>query len=176
LVRAALSAPRTVDSPTAGPTLLGLRGRGPALTLYLDASALVKAFLSEAGSDDVLEALAAEGPVATSRIAFVECHAAFARGRGEGRLTSGQVSAASKALDQRWQDLLVVELDEALSRTAAELTHAHRLRAGDAIHLASALTVAAGAPAGTSFASWDARLWDAASRMGLHVTPHARPA
>jgi len=105
----------------------------------------------------------------------VECHAAFARGMGEGRLTSGQASAASKTLDERWQDLLVVELDEALSRTAADLAQAHRLRAGDAIHLASAHAVAAEAPARTTLASWDAKLWDAATRVGFGVVPQSRP-
>ncbi|MDP9343841.1 MAG: type II toxin-antitoxin system VapC family toxin [Actinomycetota bacterium] len=133
----------------------------------------MKAFLSEEGSDRVLELLAAEGSATTSRIAFVELHSAFARGRADGRLTSGQVAAASKEVDDRWTDLLVVELDDALSRSAARLAHEHRLRAADAIHLASASLVTEGAVRETIFACWDARLSDAASRLGFDVVPQA---
>jgi predicted nucleic acid-binding protein len=64
---------------------------------------------------------------------------------------------------------------QALSRAAAEMAQAYRLRARDAIHLASAHLVAAGEPAGATFACWDARLWDAASRVGFRMVPHTRP-
>lgn len=105
----------------------------------------------------------------------MECQAAFARGRREGRLTRGQASAATKSLDERWADLVVVELDARLTRRAGRMVHDQALRALDAIHLASAIVLADSAPSQTTFACWDARLWDAASRQGFEMTPRARP-
>jgi uncharacterized protein len=122
-----------------------------------------------------VELLDERGPGATSRIAYVECQAAFARTRREGRLTQRQVLAAERNLDQGWVDLMVVELDSSLTEQAGRMAHEHALRAGDAIHLASAVSIAAEDMEGTPFACWDARLWDAASQLGFAMVPSSRP-
>jgi uncharacterized protein len=105
----------------------------------------------------------------------VECQAAFARTSREGRLTQRQVSAIERNFDQGWVDLMVVELDSVLTYHAGRLTHDHALRAGDAIHLASAVSIAAEGKEETPFACWDRRLWDAASELGFAMVPAARP-
>lgn len=57
----------------------------------------------------------------------------------------------------------------------SELARSHPLRAADAIHLASALSLAPEGPGTLSFACWDGRLWKAASALGLSVVPATRP-
>lgn len=70
---------------------------------------------------------------------------------------------------------MVVELDSTLTGQAGRMTHEFALPAGDAIHLASAVTIAAEDTRGTSFACWDGRLWDAASHLALAMVPASRP-
>lgn len=123
----------------------------------------------------VLDLLAAESAVATSRIAYVECRAALSRARREGRLQARGESMVVRNFNERWFQLQIVELDEALTRAAGELTRAHPLRAADAIHLASADLIADGSRGETVFACWDRRLWEAAETSGFDLAPRKRP-
>ena len=63
----------------------GDRPRGPAVILYLDTSSLVKIYVAEQGSKDVQALVAQATVVATSRVAYPEMRAAFARRRGTAR-------------------------------------------------------------------------------------------
>ncbi len=153
-----------------------LRWRGSALNVYVDSSALVKAFIDEPGRDELLEILAGATVVATVRLAYVETRAAFARAARERRLTGSEVRSASRALDQRWTQLAIVELDDTLAREASSLADAHPLRASDAVHLAAALSIAADEPRSVTFACWDAQLWDEARKTSFSMVPAGRPA
>jgi uncharacterized protein len=134
----------------------------------------VKVFLEEEGSSVLDGLLARPGPVVTSRIGYVEGHAAFARARREGRLSSGSLAAVRRAFDERWASLAVVEVDSLLAEHAGRVAYRYGLRAGDAIHLASALSVTEHAGEAT-FASWDVRLWGSAHDAGFRMEPSKRP-
>jgi len=54
-------------------------------------------------------------------------------------------------------------------REAASLAEVHRLRAYDAVHLASAMVVSTGAASPTVFVSWDDDLDAAAARAGFQI-------
>ncbi len=95
---------------------------------YLDSSALVKVFVLEDGRDEVIGLLATSGLTSTSRLTYVECQAALARAYRERRLTQDDKAWVSRSLDQRWPDLVIVEIDEVLTRQAAELAHRLPLR------------------------------------------------
>ena len=136
----------------------------------------MKVFLAEAGSELVSELLAEDGRAASSRLAFVECQAALARGSRDKRLTRAQLTSAMKRLGERWEEVMVIELDTDLMRRAGQLVHEHSLRASDAVHLASARSLAAGSPEDTGFACWDTRLWTAGAREGFRMAPTALPA
>jgi predicted nucleic acid-binding protein len=133
----------------------------------------VKAFLAEEGREEVLRSLADASASATSRLSYVECRAAFARLRRAAQLTAGDERAASRALEDRWPVLAIVDLDDGLARDAAALLREHPLRSSDAIHLASAVALATGSPRDTAFACFDAKLWNVASRLGFHMVPPA---
>jgi predicted nucleic acid-binding protein len=157
-----------------GSAHLGLRQRGPALTLYLDSSALAKLFLEESGRDVVSKAVEGAGIRATSRLSYVECGDAFARAHREGRAPKGQLSRMIDALDEAWRDIAVVELDERVAGRAVAIARERPVRASDAIHLASALAVASGV-GDLMFACFDRRLWETAGALGIDRVPQSAP-
>lgn len=81
---------------------------------------------------------------------------------------------AARRLDERWSDLIVVELDDALARAAAGLVRDLGLRAADAIQLASARALAT-VPTEITFACWDRRLWGAARALRFALVPETMP-
>jgi hypothetical protein len=108
--------------------------------------------------------------VATSRLSFVECGAAFARARLEDRASKRQLARSLEVFDDACQDLVVVELDERIATAAVRIAQDHPLRASDAIHLASARAVAPAAGS-VAFACFDRRLWDAAGALVMERFP-----
>lgn len=128
------------------------------MTLYLDASALVKRYVAEEGSDEVLAAMDANA-WAMCRVGFVETSRAVRIG-GE--------KADVKRFERDWVAFYVVEVDTGLTERAAELAAAHRLRTLDALHLAAAVSLPLG---DLVLATWDRRLHEAAGAEGLQVFP-----
>ena len=129
------------------------------MTLYLDASALVKRYVKEAGSDSVIEAMERATAYRMCRVGFVETVRAVTRGGGHEEV---------ETMRDDWSRVGVVEVDRALAERAAELAVAHRLRTLDALHLAAALTLSGEAP---TFATWDSDLHRAARERGLRTWP-----
>lgn len=129
------------------------------MSLYLDASALVKRYVDEEGSDSVLEAMGDENTWSMCRIGFVETVRAVARG-GE--------PEDVKRVERDWIGCDVVELDQDLAEHAAQLALSSGLRALDALHLAAALSLSTES---LIFATWDIRLHRAAREHGLRTLP-----
>ena len=111
------------------------------MRLYLDTSALVKLYVDEEGSSVVRSAVDQARQISTSAIAYVEARAAFVRRRHEGGLLAGEYRRIIRDLDDDWARYLVVEVTDSLIRESARLAETHRLRAYDAVHLASATAV-----------------------------------
>jgi uncharacterized protein len=120
--------------------------------LYLDASALVKRYVAEEGSETLIAAMGAAEGWAICRIGYVET----ARAVG---LVAGK--AAVKRLGADWPSFDV-----------AELALTEELRSLDALHLAAALLIDSGE---LTLATWDARLHRAAQSQGLAVFPGELP-
>lgn len=123
--------------------------------VYLDASALVKLVIREAASDALRRYLADGPPLYSSRVASVEVRRAVAR-QAE-RDAAEQVTLLLATVR-------FVELDEPMSRVAAGVSPT--LRTLDAIHLASALSIADGLKA---VVAYNVRLAAAARNAGLTV-------
>lgn len=127
--------------------------------LYLDASALVKRYIEEDGSELVVNAMAAASAWSMCRIGYVETVRAV--GIAGGRRAIRKVEADWLAFD-------VVEVDSALAEHAAQLALSAELRSLDALHLASALVLP---PEDLTFATWDTRLHRAANAHSLATLP-----
>lgn len=134
--------------------------------VYLDASALVKLCVDEPGSSLAAALWDGADVVATSRIADVEVRAALAAGRRGGTLDGRAAEAALDRWDRLWPALHKVEVRPALTDRASQLTARHPLRGGDALHLASALTLRS---PDLVVAVWDPHLAAAARAEELRV-------
>ena len=110
------------------------------MILYLDTSALVKLVVEERGSDAVDALVATTEYAVSSVIAYPECRSAIARGAKAGRVDS---AAAVRSLDQVWAAVQTLDVDLRLSARAGSLAARHLLRGMDALHLATALEIAA---------------------------------
>ena len=133
---------------------------------YFDASALVKRYVRESGSEAV-RVLLAEGNPATSRLSEVEVASALVRRCHEGSISQNERDRALKALRKDCASLFIVELTGEVTSSALDLLIRYRLRAGDAVQLASCLQLRELAGAGVELVAYDDRLADAAEREGL---------
>ena len=136
--------------------------------LYLDTSALLKAFIAEDGTSEVRTWMHAAEVQASSAIAGLETASALARlvREGAGKAAIGKAKAA---FGEAWKDFAQVEVDEVLGE-AARLVELHPLRSLDALHLASALRIQRSGHE-VHFACFDDRLRVAARKEGLKVLP-----
>lgn len=143
--------------------------------VYVDTSALIRAYLPDETDHDALRARLFDGTeaVVTSEIAIVEITSAL-RAAGRHR----RLENAGGMIDRAMQDmepggavsLLNLDADRVIGR-ARHLCDRHRLRALDAIHLAVALTdTPVLARSGTvTFVTRDADQAEAARQEGLRV-------
>lgn len=107
---------------------------------YLDTSALAKLYVQESGRERVEALIQETGTVVTSVIAYPEARAVFARRRSTGELLDSEHQEMVTQFQEDWSDINGIDVTPSVYRTAGELVVAHpRLRAMDAIHLASAL-------------------------------------
>ena len=131
---------------------------------YLDTSALAKLYVQEAGRDRVETLIGAVGTVATSVIAYPEACAVFARRRASGEITVEEHTQMVADFRQDWAGVNEIGVTPQVYRVAGELVVAHpRLRAMDAIHLASALEARTFQP--IRFLTFDHDLQSAASAL-----------
>jgi uncharacterized protein len=148
---------------------------------YFDASALVKAYIWEVGTEDVRQVLRearAASPAArviTSRIAYAEAMSAVSRRESARQLTRTEATEIANRLQADFGGpvlpYVVLDPGSAIVHHAADLARQHRLRALDAIHLATALAARFNTPRRISFhfGSADQRLNLAAANESLTI-------
>lgn len=145
------------------------------MIVYLDASALVKRYVAEAGSPEV-EALINEAQaIGTAVISRAEVAAALARAARSGLVTSEAATKALQAFNADWEHLVRLQLGEPLAARAAALAWEHGLRGYDAVHLASALAWSESLGETLAVATYDRELWRGARASGLSAWPAAMP-
>ena len=139
--------------------------------LYCDASALVKAYTSEPGSDELNQAVEGRDDVLVSELAITEVISALSRRLRQGTVEHERVRRVQNDILGRLDNGVYgrVELTRDVHRRAEHfllsLTETP-LRAGDALHLALATSARA-----ASMASFDVRLRAAARAAGLVIYP-----
>lgn len=103
-----------------------------------------------------------------SRLAYPEARAALAAAARAGRIEPAGLRQAVADLEAACAAMQLVGVDAELARTAGELAEAHALRGYDAVHLATALSVA---EPELVMVTWDAELAGAALAAGRSVAP-----
>ncbi|HEY3205041.1 MAG TPA: type II toxin-antitoxin system VapC family toxin [Thermoanaerobaculia bacterium] len=139
--------------------------------LYCDASALVKLYVPEAGSDELNQAVEGRRDLLVSDLSITEIVSSLSCRRREGALEARIVSRLHRTILGHVEAGVYrkVELISATHREAERLllsVEAVPLRAADALHLA--LAVAGDA---ASLMTYDRRLAGAGRAIGLSVFP-----
>jgi uncharacterized protein len=137
--------------------------------LYLDTSSLVKLYVSEKETPATKQLVGAMEVIATSRLAYVEARAAFARKRRERGVGPKDYRNIVQNLDNDRESYFVVDISDTLVKMAGQLAEKHALRGYDAIHLASALTLRREGDQPVAFSCFDGRLSVAARGEGLKI-------
>ena len=136
------------------------------MTLYLDTSSLLKLYVDEPGSLDVLALVESADVVATLTLTYTEARSALARRRREGLLSARGLAEVRRLLDTDWPALIHLDVTPALCTAAGDLAERYRLRAYDSLHLAAYALVALDAGVEqTLFSSADVALSRAARAL-----------
>lgn len=136
---------------------------------YFDTSALVKRYVSEPGSFQV-RALLRRHDFLSSAITPVEVMSAFCRRKQNGDLSEEKFTAVLRRVRNdrmRWE---LVEVGAMVLSRAEEIVQGSaRIRALDAIHVASLVTFQVASGIRIPFITGDGRQRDAAEHMNLDV-------
>jgi predicted nucleic acid-binding protein len=135
---------------------------------YFDASALAKRCIYERGSEAVRRLMETDARAAC-RLSEVEVVSGLARLARSGVLTVDQRDRAIKTLELSLQAMMVVELTREITLRTRPLLQRNRLRAGDAIQLASCLDLQDRLGLPVQMVSFDDRLNEAAAAEGLTI-------
>jgi predicted nucleic acid-binding protein len=144
------------------------------VTVFFDASALVKLYVWESDTDAVPTV---DVPAMISELTRVELPSAFWRKHRLGQLSANVAARLSNefAADYYGEGgeprFAVMRISDVTVSMAARLVARVDLRAGDAIQLASALVAREVGREVTAFAAFDTRLRDAAAVEGFTLVP-----
>lgn len=134
------------------------------MRVFFDTSAFVKRYVSEAGTDTVLEWCDRASEIGLSGIALPEIISAFCRLHRENRITDTQYRQLKSLLLADIEDAAICDLAPAVLKQAVSSLEASVLRGMDAIHIGSAVVLQA-----NIFISADKRQCEAAALAGLQV-------
>jgi predicted nucleic acid-binding protein len=147
--------------------------------LYLDASALAKRYFSEKGSQIVAARFESGEQIFTSILSFAEIHSTIARKFRDKEYDREEFSRLRNAFQNDWLfSLSILELDLRAMIALPLLLENFALRAGDAIHLSTALWLKDSLTVGVfpgqgnetvEFGVADKRLAEAALHYGMRV-------
>jgi predicted nucleic acid-binding protein len=141
--------------------------------VYLDTSALVKLYVQEVGSTEVRRAVAGADLVATSLVAYVEARSAFARKHRMADIDAAALKRHNHDFEHGWNRLDRLPVDETTIRRAGDLAEQFRLKAYDALHLATVDLMEVTLRSPVSFACFDDALNRAAAKMGFTLIADA---
>ncbi len=133
----------------------------------------MKRYVREPGAVAVRRLLKA-GPAAASRLSEVEVASALVRRARDGAFTVEDRDRALASLADDFATLVIVEFTPEITADARALLLRHRLRAGDAVQLASCLYLQRETSQPLPFVAFDDRLADAARHEGLTVVSGSR--
>lgn len=145
------------------------------MILYLDASALVKRYVAEDGSEAVTSLISKATIIGTGTISRAEVSAALAKAVRMKALKRDEGASALQVFAADWENLARLQITEVLVARAAALAWEYGLRAYDAVHLAAASFWQEMMDESVTLATYDRQLWHGASISGLVAWPELEP-
>lgn len=134
------------------------------MRVFFDTSAFVKRYVSEVGTDTVLEWCDRATEIILSGIALTELISAFCRLQREGKINDMQYRQLKSMLLADIEDAVICDLTPVVLAQSISSLEKNVLRGMDAIHIGSAIALKADV-----FLSADKRQLEAAAHMGLRV-------
>jgi predicted nucleic acid-binding protein len=134
------------------------------MRVFFDSSAFVKRYVSEAGTEAVLNWCDQATEIGLSAIALPEIVSAFCRLRREGKIDDTQYKKLKTLLLADIEDVAICDLTPVVLAQSITCFETNVLRGMDAIHIGSAVALQADV-----FISSDKRQRDAAVRAGLRI-------
>lgn len=131
----------------------------------------MKRYIVETQTNDVLTLWNHTQVPAASRLLFAAVRCAFARRLRESPDSAELIRRAKADLVTDWAEFYRIEVDDLVDRRVQSPLQSHALRAGDAIHLASAMLFRDAVPGDTTFACADGVLANSARAEGFTVVP-----
>lgn len=136
------------------------------MNTYFETSALIKLVVVEEESIEAAAVWDGSDLIVTSRLSYPEARAALAAACRAGRLSTSQLEDAKRALEERFQEIDLIEVTGQIAQFAGDLAEERGLRGYDAVHLASALAFDSEP---VVLATWDRELAQAARATGLDL-------
>lgn len=142
------------------------------MIVYWDTSALVKAYVQEAGSSEVL-ALLGDGTalIGSALITQVEMAAALEKAARFNKLAQRLIAASWQDFLGDWAAFTRIQVSEALIARASQVAFDFKLRGYDALHLAAAMAWQEALAEPVTLATFDRELWLAARQARLDAWP-----
>ena len=134
------------------------------MRIFFDSSAFAKRYVSEEGTDTVVQWCDRAAEIALSGIALPELISAFCRLRRESKISEAQYQQLKDSLLADIEDAAICDLTPIVLAHSIASLERNTLREMDAIHIGSAVAMQA-----DLFVSADARQCAAAAAAGLQV-------
>lgn len=141
------------------------------MSLYADTSALIKRYIHENGSEQVVALLDEFPIIGTAVLTQVEMASAMAKAVRLGWVDETEIAAAWQDFISHWLSYTRLPNSTVILERAASLIWRHGLRAYDAVHLASAMIWKDMTGDEVTFACYDRTLAEAALQEGLQIWP-----
>ncbi|KXK30164.1 MAG: hypothetical protein UZ01_01637 [Candidatus Brocadia sinica] len=135
--------------------------------IYLDTSALVKKYVAEEGSENLVTIMQSS-VIATSRPTYPEILSTFVRRFRVGDITNNKLKEMLKDFESDWDCFTILDIHEELLPIIKHLIEKHYLRGADSIHLSSALWLKDTINDEVAFVASDINLLNAASSENLN--------
>ena len=146
------------------------------MILYLDASGLVKKYVKEADSKEVVDLCESGELLAMSVVGYAEVMAALARRLREGGMPQDTYLATVAKFKDDWRRYVDAwGVTDRVNDIVERLVVRYPLRGFDAIHLATAIAGREDSLEEILFVCADLRLAAAAQQEGLRVFPERAP-
>jgi predicted nucleic acid-binding protein len=139
--------------------------------LYLDTSALLKKYVKETWSDEIIDLWKQALGIATSSVAYAEAMASLYRKKREEKVPSATFRKLLHSFREDWHSFIRVDVTQNLNTPIDKIVKRYPLRGFDAIHLASAILIHERMPSEFLFACFDRSLVIAATQNGLQTFP-----
>ena len=141
------------------------------MILYLDTSALVKRYIRESSTDEVLALIETAEAVGSTVLAKVEMAAALDKAVRQEWVPRKDARRAWRDFLDHWPAFTRLNVTSGIIERASLLAWEYGLRGYDALHLASALYWHDTLNIPITLATFDRDLWNAAQKAGTTVWP-----